>query len=190
MRVPGRLVRGRVRPDRWTALRFASMRWAALPVIDRRWTAPLSAIALGFGLFVGVAIGPGTQGSFGSNSPVMVQVPDPNALGAAPGPVPSLGRGLHLPASGNHGHDSAPPPFTEPPASSPTPQIDQSSLPPIQSPSIPPTTVTPSFPTPTNPIPPVDTTTGTGDTQPTEPATTTFTGTVVHLNSKAGSYTL
>ncbi len=90
MRVPGRLVRGRVRPDRWTALRFASMRWAALPVIDRRWTAPLSAIALGFGLFVGVAIGPGTQGSFGSNSPVMVQVPDPNAQAAAPGgPVPS-----------------------------------------------------------------------------------------------------
>ena len=46
-------------------LRFASLRWAALPIIDRRWTAPLSAIALGFGLFVGVAIGPGTEPASG-----------------------------------------------------------------------------------------------------------------------------
>ena len=193
MRVPGRLVRGRVRPDRWTALRFASMRWAALPVIDRRWTAPLSAIALGFGLFVGVAIGPGTQGSFGSNSPVMVQVPDPNAQAAAPGgPVPSVGSGLDLPGSSSHGHDSAPPPFK--PDSSSSPQIDPSSVPSFPSTSIPPTTVPPSFPTtppPTTTIPPVDTTTTTTDeTQPTEPTTTTFTGPVVHLNPKAGSYTL
>ena len=41
-----RLIRGPIRPDRWTALRFASLRWAALPVIDRRWTVPLAAIAL------------------------------------------------------------------------------------------------------------------------------------------------
>ena len=75
MKLPGRLVRGPIRPDRWTALRFASLRWAALPVIDRRWTAPMAAIALGFGLFVGVAIGPGTQGSLGTTKPMVVQVP-------------------------------------------------------------------------------------------------------------------
>ena len=62
MRLPGRLVRGPLRPDRASLARFASLRWAALPMIDRRWTAPMSAVALGFGLFVGVAIGPGTRG--------------------------------------------------------------------------------------------------------------------------------
>jgi hypothetical protein len=39
------------------------LRWAALPVTDRRWGATLAAVALGFGLFVGVALGPGTSGS-------------------------------------------------------------------------------------------------------------------------------
>ncbi|HEX5610400.1 MAG TPA: hypothetical protein VFX45_09960 [Solirubrobacterales bacterium] len=39
------------------------LRWAALPVTDRRWAAPLCAAALGFGLFAGVAISPGTSGS-------------------------------------------------------------------------------------------------------------------------------
>lgn len=37
--------------------------WAALPVTNRRWAAPLCALALGFGLFAGIAISPGTSGS-------------------------------------------------------------------------------------------------------------------------------
>jgi hypothetical protein len=40
-----------------------ALRWAALPVTDRRWAAPLSAVALGFGLFAGVAIGPSATGT-------------------------------------------------------------------------------------------------------------------------------
>ena len=67
VRIPGRLIRGSVRPDRRSLARFASLRWAALPIVDRRWTAPMSAVALGFGLFVGVAIGPGTEGSLGGD---------------------------------------------------------------------------------------------------------------------------
>ena len=196
MKVPGRLVRGRVRPDRWTALRFASMRWAALPVIDRRWTAPLSAVALGFGLFVGVAIGPGTQGSFGSNSPVMVQVPDPNAQAAAPaGPVPSVGaasicRRLEQPWPRLRAAAFTTARLVVEPADRPVLRCRRSRAPrshrrrcrrasrrrrrrpPRSHPSTPPRT------------PPTTT------TQPTEPTTTTFTGTVVHLNPKAGSYTL
>ena len=39
------------------------MRAASLVVTDRRWAAPLSAMALGFGLFIGVAIGPGAAGT-------------------------------------------------------------------------------------------------------------------------------
>ena len=38
----------------------------------------MAAVALGFGLFVGVAIGPGTQGSLGTTKPMVVQVPAPN----------------------------------------------------------------------------------------------------------------
>ena len=190
MRIPGRLVRGRIRPDRWTALRFASMRWAALPVIDRRWTAPLSAIALGFGLFVGVAIGPGTQGSLGTTRPVMVQVPDPNDPAPRFRPRRPSPGGRVTPARHRPGRaQQADSPF-DPPTSS-SPPIDSSPFP-----SVPTTPTTPSFPTPpTTTIPPVDNTGGTTTTDQTQTGdetstTTTFTGTVVHLNPKAGSYTL
>ena len=190
MRVPGRLVRGRIRPDRWTALRFASMRWAALPVIDRRWTAPLSAIALGFGLFVGVAIGPGTQGSLGTTRPVMVQVPDPDAQTTVAAASPSPGGGSHLPGTGQGGHASPTRRSTRRRRRSPP--IDSSSFRRRSGPHRRP----PSFPTtPTTTIPPVDNTGGTTTTDQTQTGdetstTTTFTGTVVHLNPKAGSYTL
>ncbi len=49
--------------------------WAALPVTDRRWAAPLSAVALGFGLFVGVAIGPGAAGTFATGAAPIVELP-------------------------------------------------------------------------------------------------------------------
>ncbi len=45
--------------------------WAALPVTDRRWAAPLCAVALGFGLFAGVAIGPGAAGTL-ATAPIQV----------------------------------------------------------------------------------------------------------------------
>jgi hypothetical protein len=59
------------RPERYRRL----LRWAALPVTDRRWAAPLSAVALGFGLFVGVAIGPGAAGTFATGAAQVIEIP-------------------------------------------------------------------------------------------------------------------
>ena len=189
MKFPGRLVRGPIKPDRWTALRFASLRWAALPVIDRRWTAPMAAIALGFGLFVGVAIGPGTQGSLGTTRPMVVQVPatndatDPTADASPSGkpdlpPASSLGQkppgNSQVPPFNPPDTSSTPPPYTPPTTPSYTP-------PPITTPSYtPPITDTTTT---------TDTTTDQTTTTP-EDTTTALAGTVVHLNPKAGSYTI
>lgn len=52
-----------------------ALRGAALVVTDRRWAAPLSAAALGFGVFAGVAIGPGTAGTLATGAPQIVEVP-------------------------------------------------------------------------------------------------------------------
>jgi hypothetical protein len=49
--------------------------WAALPVRDRRWAAPLSALALGLGLFVGIAIGPGAAGTLATSGVKIVELP-------------------------------------------------------------------------------------------------------------------
>ncbi len=51
------------------------LRWAALPVTDRRWAAPLAALALGFGIFAGVAIGPGASGTFAGGVPQVIELP-------------------------------------------------------------------------------------------------------------------
>jgi hypothetical protein len=55
------------------------LRWAAVPVTNRRWAAPLSALALGFGLFVGIAIGPGAAGTLATGAPQIVEVPGAGA---------------------------------------------------------------------------------------------------------------
>jgi hypothetical protein len=57
------------------------LRWAALPVTNRRWAAPLCALALGFGLFAGVAIGPGTTGSLATGAAPVIEIPSPLAAG-------------------------------------------------------------------------------------------------------------
>lgn len=51
------------------------LRWASLPVTDRRWAAPLAALALGFGLFAGVAIGPGATGTLATGAPQVIELP-------------------------------------------------------------------------------------------------------------------
>lgn len=53
------------------------MRALAKVVTDRRWAAPLSAMALGFGLFLGVAIGPGADGSLATSASQIVAIPAP-----------------------------------------------------------------------------------------------------------------
>ena len=66
----------RLRPDLRSIrdARECVLRAFALVVTDRRWAAPLSAMALGFGLFLGVAIGPGAAGTFADNAGSIVAV--------------------------------------------------------------------------------------------------------------------
>jgi len=47
------------------------LRGFSLVITDRRWAAPLSATALGFGLFVGVAIGPSAAGTLAGTAPIV-----------------------------------------------------------------------------------------------------------------------
>lgn len=56
-----------------------TMRAFAKVVTDRRWAPPLSAMALGFGLFLGVAIGPGVSGSVAGAPGQIVAVPIPSS---------------------------------------------------------------------------------------------------------------
>lgn len=62
-----------------------ALRGAALVVTDRRWAAPLSAAALGFGVFAGVAIGPGTDGSFATGAQQIIQIPSSGGDGGQGG---------------------------------------------------------------------------------------------------------
>jgi len=83
----------RFRPQS-TGLREAResvLRSFALVVTDRRWAAPLSAMALGFGLFLGVAIGPGAAGSLATGAGQIIAVapgeeeaPEEPSTGARP----------------------------------------------------------------------------------------------------------
>jgi hypothetical protein len=180
MKLPGKLIRGPVRPNRDSLARFASLRWAALPIIDRRWTAPMSAAALGFGLFVGVAIGPGTQGTEGASGPLTVQVPEepsePEAPPADTGGGRGGGQGAHDDPGGGGGQAS-------PPAPSPTPPTTPTT-------SSPPVTTPPISPSPPVSTGGVGTTTTSTTTTPVEEPTTALSGTVVHINPYADSYTL
>lgn len=57
-----------------SALANRTLRAFSLVVTDRRWAAPLSAMALGFGLFIGVAIGPNAAGTLAGTAQV-IEVP-------------------------------------------------------------------------------------------------------------------
>jgi hypothetical protein len=180
MKLPGRLIRGPVRPTRDSLARFASLRWAALPIIDRRWTAPMAGAALGFGLFVGVAIGPGTQGTQGASGPLMVQVPEEPSQSEAPpadtGGGSGAGQGTRDGSGGGGGQSS-------PPSPSPIP----SSPPASSSPSVTTPPITSSPPVSTGGVGPSTTST---TSTPAEDPTTALGGTVVHINPYADSYTI
>lgn len=51
------------------------LRWAAIPVTDKRWGAPLAALALGFGIFAGVAIGPSAAGTLATAPYQVIEMP-------------------------------------------------------------------------------------------------------------------
>ncbi len=69
------------------------LRAFSLVVTDRRWAAPLSAMALGFGLFVGVAVGPDAAGTMAGTA-LLVELPapaeEPSEVEAGGGEAPIL----------------------------------------------------------------------------------------------------
>jgi hypothetical protein len=146
------------------------MRGAALPVTNRRWAALLSALALGFGLFVGVALGPGSEGTLATDASQIIELPallggEEEEAEANETPV-SSGSGDDGGGSAGEIASEAPPvPFT--PAAPETPS-DKSDAVPESAPAS-------SHPPPKKPPPPPG---------------PTLTGTVVHVNPLAGSYTL
>jgi hypothetical protein len=163
-------------PRRGSAAGFASLRWAALPITDRRWTAPLSAIALGMGLFIGVAIGPGISSTLGT-TPLLV-------VAAADDANPTSSS----PASAG---EAAPPALGSPVANTPVPHSNAAIPAPTTSVAPIPTTV-PVAPTTTTPTTDTTKTNDTSDETTTTPDDTTdelvFKGTVIHVNPLASSY--
>lgn len=145
-----------------------AMRAAALVVTDRRWAAPLSAAALGFGIFAGVAIGPGAAGTLATGAQQIVQLPGSGGgekqSGGGGGPVASTESAPPLEASGAGGEEAissvplAPEPVEplSPPAPEPAPK-------PAAAPN---------------------------DEEEADEEAQSLKGTVVHTNPAAGSYTL
>lgn len=149
------------------------LRWAALPISDRRWAAPLSAVALGFGLFVGVAIGPGADGTFGTGTAQIIEIP---GLGGETASVKSGEEDRAQTSTGSGDGSSASP---EP---SPSTGTASSSLIPegeLESPGS--EGGTDNSVSKHEPPQPVDTP---------EPKEEAITGVAVHVNSAAGSYTV
>jgi hypothetical protein len=150
-------------------VRDTVLRAVSLVVTDRRWAAPLSAMALGFGLFLGVAIGPGTAGTFatGAGSIVAIAAPEegeePEALETAEPGAPAAEPEPQAFASEPEAFEeplAEPEPFEPAPLAAPLPEEEEA--PPAE--------------------PPVEEE-GEGETQ-------SLKGAVVHANSAAGSYTM
>jgi len=119
------------------------LKWAALPVTDRRWAAPLSAVALGFGLFVGVAIGPGAAGTFATGAAQIIEIPafsggtdSGESEGGSPSPSAGVSDGgggeSSIPAA-----ESAPPPFVPVVSSEGEPEATEATPPPASHESAP-----------------------------------------------------
>jgi len=143
------------------------LRAFSLVVTDRRWAAPLSAMALGFGLFLGVAIGPGAAGSLATGAGSIVAFApgegeaepeaaeaeaEPSGSGEAEEPTAtteSLEPGVAEPALLPEPAPEALPEEAAPPSKEPTPEAGE----------------------------------GEGEAQELK-------GTVVHVNPAAGSYAL
>lgn len=152
------------------ALSSRFLRASALVVTDRRWAATLSATALGFGLFIGVAIGPGADGTVASGAQQIVM---PSSAGGASEGEGGEGGGaepaLADPAGGGGEAFSSEPAL---PASEPFVPLESEPLPPPA-----------EDPDPAK-APPA------AEEEPKGTETTELKGTVVHANPAAGSYAL
>jgi hypothetical protein len=141
------------------------LRWAALPVTDRRWAAPLCAVALGFGLFAGVAIGPSAAGTLATAPFQVIEV-------ASPG-------------SGDEGVEEET--GEEPIASAEPPsgfgdEAESSSFAPVV--PVEEATFAPEEEAPAKAAEPEQ------EKEPAQPEEQQLVGTVVHVNPAAGSYTV
>jgi hypothetical protein len=157
----------RLDPSALRGVRESVLRALSLVVTDRRWAAPLSAMALGFGLFLGVAIGPGAAGSLATGAGQVIAV------------APSGEDGGGEEAAATSG-DSAGEPEAEPPAAEPE-TLEPSLLEPALGPEPGPE------PAPEAAAPPAEA------PAPEEPETgeaQQLKGTVVHANPAAGSYAI
>lgn len=146
-----------------------AMRGAALVVTDRRWAAPLSAAALGFGIFAGVAIGPGTAGSLATGAQQIIEMPSSGGgdgqSGGGGGSVASTESAPSLEESEGSSFEEA-----------------------IPSVPLAPEAVEP-LPAPT-PEPAPKPTPDAEEEEEQEPKGQVFKGTVVHVNPAAGSYAM
>jgi hypothetical protein len=147
-----------------------ALRGASLVVTDRRWAAPLSAAALGFGIFAGVAIGPGATGTFATSAQQIVQLPSPGGgdgqSAGGGGPVASGESAPALEESEAGGFEEAIP----------------SSVPLAPEPIEPVPVPTPEPPAKPAPAP--------EEGEEEEAETQKLKGAVVHANPAAGSYTM
>ncbi len=149
------------------------LRAVSLVVTDRRWALPLSAMALGFGLFIGVAIGPGAAGTLATGASQIVEVSssgdDASEVEEDEGGGGESAASGGLGAGGGLGGEEAVASESFPPPPVPlAPEANELPLPAEE-------------PAPTSP-PTV--------TKEEEAETTELKGTVVHANPAAGSYAL
>ncbi len=144
------------------------LRWAALPVTNRRWAAPLSAIALGFGLFVGVAIGPSAAGTLATPPLQLVEIPAlANDGGEEEGGEAEEEAGP-IEAEATHGFGEE----EEAPAFPPVVPVEEAGFEPVKE-------------------EPVEKTAAPQEEEePGQPEEQELAGTVVHVNAAAGSYTV
>ncbi len=160
--------------------------WASRVVTDRRWAAPLSACALGLGLFIGVAVGPGAAGGLASGAGQIIRLPA--ALFGS-------GGGDTADTSGGGGSNAPLAALGSPVGNSQTPAPAAPVAPPVS--PVPFPSATPSVPSsgpaPTPPEPPARPKQQHNPTPPKHeppPKQQTLRGVVVHVNAAAHSYTV
>jgi hypothetical protein len=149
-----------------------ALRGASLVVTDRRWAAPLSAGALGFGIFAGVAIGPGTAGTLATGAQQIIE-------------IPSSGRDEGQSAGGGAGVASSES-STLPEGGGEAGGLEEEALPssvPLASEPVEPLPAAEPEQAPTPAPPPAEAEGG-------EPEGQVFEGTVVHASPAAGSYAM
>lgn len=147
------------------------LRWMALPVTSKRWAAPLAGLALGFGIFAGVAIGPSAPGSL-ATAPYLIEMPSPasNSGGGEEEPEEEFEAGGGEEAAFGGEEEGG---FEE--EASFAPVVEESTFEPVD-----------ETPVEKTPAPLKEESSEESE----EPGAEELSGTVVHVNKPAGSYTV